>query len=67
MKVAIINKERGREIFGKPFTDGMIFNPVLSANMDIIISEEEINQCDNPEFSWLKGLELKEKHEIDIE
>lgn len=64
-KIAVISKERGREIFGKVYADTMTFNPVLDKDMNIIISEQEVNQLDKKEYPWIETeVILKEPSEV---
>ena len=44
------------------------FNPIQDADDNWIISVEEMNQCINPDFMWVKELELIEykPKQIDI-
>lgn len=47
-------------IIGKEFTPGSYFNPIQDINDKWVISEEEVNQCDNINFSFVKDLTLSE-------
>ena len=38
----------------------VFFNPILDVDGNWVISEQEINQCVNNEFYWLKNLKLSE-------
>lgn len=42
------------------FAPDSYFNPIEDANNDWIISVEEVNQCVNPKFLWVKDLPLIE-------
>lgn len=64
MKIAVLTKEQGKEIFRNKYSDNLYFNPVLDADMNIIISEEEVNQIDVKEFIWATKLELKTPDEV---
>lgn len=55
----ILTKEQALEIAGKEFTKDSYFNIILDADMERVISEEEVEQCDN-EFAWVKDLPQKE-------
>lgn len=55
----IVNKQQFVEIAGQEYAKDSFFNPVLDADGDHVISEEEVDQCDN-EFAWVKDLPQKE-------
>lgn len=61
MKIAIITKEQHREIYGQLYSDSMYFNPVLDRDGNLIITEEEINQLTNLNFTWVSSLIKVEK------
>lgn len=63
-KRVVLPKEIARKINGKEFMNGVTFNPFLDEDMNICISEQEIQQITNPEFLHLKQLIPKEKEEI---
>jgi hypothetical protein len=58
MKVGLLAIEQKEELVGQKFAPDSYFNPIQDANNDWIISIEEINQCINPEFQWVKDLPL---------
>lgn len=41
-----------------PYTKDMQFNPVQDADGHWFISVEEVAQCDQPQFAWVKTLPL---------
>lgn len=43
-------------LLGKEYAKDMKFNPVQDANNVWFISIEEVEQCDNPDFAWVKNL-----------
>lgn len=47
-------------LVGQLYDEDSYFNPIQDANDDWIISTEEIDQCVNPEFMWVKDLSLIE-------
>lgn len=50
-----------KNILGKkPFKQDGYFNPIQDANGNWIVSQEEINQCDLPQYSFLKNIEMIE-------
>lgn len=56
----ILTKEQFIKIAGKEFAKDSYFNPILDADGDIVISEEEVEQCTNPDFQFVKDLPQKE-------
>lgn len=57
-QVAIISPEQYDIVVGQMYNNDSYFNPVMDCNADWIISEQEINQCVNPDFDWIKNLPL---------
>ena len=55
--VAIITEAQAIELAGKEFAPDCYFNPV-PYNGEWIISKEEIDQCINEQFIWVKNLPL---------
>lgn len=55
-----LTKEQFKIIAGQEYTKDMFFNPVLDADGDIVIGEEEASQCTNPDFQFVKNLPEKE-------
>lgn len=55
----ILTRKQALEITGKEFTKDSFFNIILDAEMERVISEEEVQQCDN-ELKWVKDLPYKE-------
>jgi len=58
MKVGLLTIEQKDEITGQLYAPDSYFNPIQDINDDWVISTEEMNQCDNPEFMWVKDLPL---------
>jgi len=56
--VAILTESEYLEILGKEYKDGMTFNPIKDKNDNWVISEQEIVQCDNELFLYLKDKNL---------
>ena len=46
------------EIAGQPYSADSLFNPIQDINDNWVISTEEMMYCTNPEFMWVKDLEL---------
>jgi hypothetical protein len=65
MKVRKLTIEQKDLLIGKVWGyENQIFNPVLDANGNWFISNEEVNGCDKPEFQWLKSCELIEHNPV---
>ncbi len=43
-------------LVGQFFAPSSMFNPVQDINGDWFISQQEVNQCTNPDFDWVKTL-----------
>lgn len=62
MKVKLLTPAQAQMLIGQTFHEESLFNPILDANDNWIISLEETSQCDNEAFLWVKDLP-----EIDFE
>jgi len=62
----ILTKEQFKLIAGEAYAKDSYFNPVLDADGDTVISEEEAEQCDNPDFLWVKDLPFKQFNPVVI-
>ena len=58
--VHLLTIEQKDELVGQWYDPDSYFNPIQDANDDWIISVEEVNQCVNPDFLWVKDLPLIE-------
>jgi hypothetical protein len=58
--VHLLTIEQKDELVGQWYDPDSYFNPIQDANDDWIISVEEVNQCVNPNFLWVKDLPLIE-------
>jgi len=56
--VGLLNQEQKNSLVGQLYTDDSYFNPIQDANDNWIISTEEMINCTNEEFMWVKELEL---------
>lgn len=56
--VGLLTVEQKDSLIGQQYTEDSFFNPIETANLDWIISKEEINQCTNTVFLWVKDLTL---------
>lgn len=62
--VTVLTIVQGRELYGKKFAKDSYFNPVLDKDMNIIISETEVEMADKIAFPFLAEVELKPHDEI---
>jgi len=60
MEVGLLTEQQKDEIVGKMFAPDSYFNPIQDKNDNWIISIEEMNQCVNPSYLWVKSLSLIE-------
>lgn len=60
IQVGLLTIKQKEEIQGKEYAPDSYFNSVQDKNDNWIISVEEMNQCVNPEFIWVKDLPLIE-------
>jgi hypothetical protein len=58
IKVGILTEEQKDLLVGQWFALDSHFNPVQDINDNWFISVEEIDQCINEEFMWVKKLKL---------
>ena len=58
IQVGLLTIEQKDELIGQQFMLDVYFNPVQDNNDNWIISVEEIDQCVNEEFMWVKDLGL---------
>ena len=58
IQVGLLTIEQKEELIGQQFMLDVYFNPVQDNNDNWIISVEEIDQCVNEEFMWVKDLGL---------
>ena len=58
--VHLLTIEQKDDLVGQWYDPDSYFNPIQDANDDWIISVEEVNQCINPDFLWVKDLPLIE-------
>jgi hypothetical protein len=56
MMVALLTTEQKDSLAGQWYAPDSYFNPIQDINSNWIISLEEVDQCVNPEFMWVKGL-----------
>jgi hypothetical protein len=58
--VYLLTIEQKDDLVGQFYDDDSVFNPIQDANDDWVISVEEVDQCVNPNFLWVKDLPLIE-------
>lgn len=58
--IAIITTEQKDLLLGQKYDGKQYFNPIQDADNNWIISQEEINQCTNVDFQWVKDLTLSD-------
>jgi hypothetical protein len=56
--VGLLNQEQKDSLVGQQYADDSYFNPIQDANDNWIISTEEMINCTNELFLWVKDLEL---------
>jgi hypothetical protein len=56
--VGLLNQEQKDSLVGQLYADDSYFNPIQDANDNWIISTEEMINCINEQFAWVKDLEL---------
>ena len=70
IEVGILTEEQKDLLVGQEFMVDVYFNPVQDINNNWFISVEEMDQCVNENFMWVKDIELinyEPKLFIDIE
>ena len=60
IEVGQLTIEEKEQLVGQWYAPDSFFNPVQDINDVWIISQEEMNNCINPEFQWVKELPLIE-------
>jgi len=56
--VGLLTIEQKDYLLGQMFDEDSYFNPIQDNVDNWIISIEEMDQCVNPEFLWVKDLEM---------
>ena len=57
-QVGLLTEEQKELLVGQQFMVDVYFNPVQDINDNWFISVEEMDQCVNENFMWVKDLEL---------
>ena len=60
MIVGLLTIEEKDLLVGQQYAPDSYFNPIQDANDNWVISQEEINQNTNENFSWLNDINLIE-------
>lgn len=58
IQVGLLTEAQKDSLVGQTYAEDSYFNPISDLNDNWIISIEEINQCTNEEFIWVKDLTL---------
>ncbi len=58
MKVYKLTTEQKEALIGQTYDGEQLFNPTLDADENWFISIEEVNNCINESFQWVKDLDL---------
>ncbi len=58
--VGLLTIEQKDKIAGQPYSADSLFNPIQDINDNWVISTEEMMYCTNPEFIWVKDLNIIE-------
>jgi hypothetical protein len=60
IQVGLLTVEQKDEIVGQLYADDSYFNPIQDADGNWIISTQEMDNCVNQKFIWVKNLPLIE-------
>ena len=56
--VGLLTIEQKYSLVGQWYAPDSYFNPIQDINGDWVISVEEMEQCVNPNFTWVQDLDL---------
>jgi hypothetical protein len=56
--VGLLTLTQKDELVGQSYAPDSYFNPIQDLNDNWVISVEEIEQCVNPSFLWVKDLDM---------
>ena len=59
-QVGILTENQKEQLIGQAYAADSFFNPIQDVNDNWVISQEEMNQCVNENFMWVKDLTLIE-------
>ena len=60
IQVGLLTQVQKDELIGQWYAPDSYFNPIEDADNNWVISQEEMTQCENPDFLWVKDLPLIE-------
>lgn len=60
IQVGLLTQVQKDELVGQWYAPDSFFNPIEDADNNWVISQEEMSQCVNPDFLWVKDLPLIE-------
>ena len=58
IQVGLLTIEQKDQLVGQLYDDDSYFNPIQDIDDNWIISVEEMEQCVNPDYLWVKDLEM---------
>lgn len=58
IQVGLLTETQKDELVGQLYAPDSYFNPIEDADNNWVISQEEMDQCVNPDFLWVKNLPL---------
>ena len=58
IKVAILTETQKEQLLGQQYDPDSYFNPIQDEDNNWVISIEEMSQCTNSDFTWVKDLDL---------
>lgn len=58
IQVGLLTEAQKEELVGQMYDEDSYFNPIQDASDNWIISVEEMSQCTNSLFMWVKDLPL---------
>lgn len=56
--VGLLSELQKDELVGQLYAPDSFFNPIITADNQWVISIEEMEQCVNPDFLWVKDLDM---------
>ena len=65
--VGLLTETQKEQLVGQWYEPDSFFNPIQDVNDNWVISIEEMHDCVNPEFMWVKDLEKIEYQPKPIE
>lgn len=66
-QVALLTEQQKDSLVGVEYAPDSFFNPIQDKNGNWIISLEEVEQCVNTDFMWVKELPLIEYEPVIID